>query len=401
MFGIKSLFPIFVESPDWVYLDSAATAQKPRSVIEALTNFYSKDYATVHRAIYQRSLAATEKYEATRRSAQKLIHAAYSEEIVFTRGATDSINLVALSLASSFKPGDEIIVSEIEHHSNLVPWQMLAAKTGAFLRFAPVKDDGALDLETFKVLLSKKTKLVCVAHMSNVTGVIFPIREMARLCHAFQAKILIDGAQAAAHLPVDVQDLDADFYVFSGHKCYGPTGVGILYGKKKYLEEMPPVQGGGDMVDRVDLEKSSYQNVPLKFEAGTPLIASVIALKPALDFLMELTLERISSWENQLYQSAFEALQTIPGIQIIGTSAEKGALLTFSIPDVHPLDIATFLDLKNISIRSGHLCAQTALSRFGLQTVARASFGLYNTLEDVNRFSGALKDTISQLKNCR
>lgn len=391
---MKTLFPIFDEHPGWVYLDSAATAQKPRSVIDALTNFYTKEYATVHRAIYQRSLAATEKYEATRKAAQKLINAAHPEEIVFTRGATDGINLVALSLSSSFKIGDEIIVSETEHHSNLVPWQMLAAKTGAQLRSAPVLDDGSLDLQAFRSLLSEKTKLVSLAHMSNVTGSIFPIREIARLCRAAGAKILVDGAQAVAHLPVDVQDLDVDFYVFSGHKCYGPTGVGILYGKQQWLEEMPPVQGGGDMVDRVQFEKSSYQKAPLKFEAGTPLIASVIALKPALDLLMDLELENIASWESQLYQAALEAIQNIPSLRIIGTSADKGALLTFSIDGMHPLDIATFLDLKNISIRSGHLCAQTALSRFGLQSAARASFGVYNTLDDVQRFANALSEVI-------
>ena len=314
---IRSLFPIFDEHPDWVYLDSAASAQKPRSVIDALANFYSKEYATVHRAIYQRSLAATEKYEATRKTAARLLNAALPEEIVFTRGATDGINLVAQSLGSSFKAGDEIIVSEIEHHSNLVPWQMLAAKTGLMLRIAPVLDDGSFDLEAFEKLLSEKTTLVCVTHMSNVTGSIFPIREISRLCRKVGAKILVDGAQAAAHLRVDVQDLDVDFYVFSGHKCYGPTGVGILYGKQKWLEEMPPVQGGGDMVDKVYFEKSSYQKAPLKFEAGTPLIASVIALKPALDLLMDLGLESIASWERQLYLAALEAVQKIPGIEIV------------------------------------------------------------------------------------
>lgn len=395
---IRSLFPIFDEHPDWVYLDSAASAQKPRSVIDALANFYSKEYATVHRAIYQRSLAATEKYEATRKTAARLLNAALPEEIVFTRGATDGINLVAQSLGSSFKAGDEIIVSEIEHHSNLVPWQMLAAKTGLMLRIAPVLDDGSFDLEAFEKLLSEKTTLVCVTHMSNVTGSIFPIREISRLCRKVGAKILVDGAQAAAHLRVDVQDLDVDFYVFSGHKCYGPTGVGILYGKQKWLEEMPPVQGGGDMVDKVYFEKSSYQKAPLKFEAGTPLIASVIALKPALDLLMDLGLESIASWERQLYLAALEAVQKIPGIEIVGTSIDKGAILTFSIDGTHPLDIAFFLDLKNISIRSGHLCAQTALKRFGLQCAARASFGIYNTLEDVNLFASALSDVACSLR---
>lgn len=395
---IRQLFPIFKDESDWIYLDTAATAQKPHSVIETLSRFYAKEYATVHRAIYQRSLAATESYEETRRTVQRFLNARHPQEIVFTRGTTDSINLVAQSLSSFFKEGDEILVSEMEHHSNLIPWQMLAQRTGAKIRWIRVQDDGTLDFEAFRKLLNEKTKLVCIAHMSNVTGTIYPIREMASLAHQAGAKIIVDGAQAAAHLPVDVQNLDVDFYAFSGHKCYGPTGVGILYGKLELLEEMPPVQGGGDMADQVDLVASTYQPVPLKFEAGTPLIAPVIALKPALDLLMDLGLEKISSWENKLYQMAAQLIEQIPGLRILGTAKEKGALLTFSIEGVHPLDMATLLDAKHISIRSGHLCAQTALRRFRLAGAARASFGLYNTLEEVEKFNKTLRSIVSQLQ---
>lgn len=393
----RSLFPIFETDPDWIYLDSAATAHKPKMVIDALSQLYQEEYATVHRAIYRRSLLATEKYCDTRETVRRFIHADRPEEIIFTRGTTDGINLVASSLRDSFRPGDEIIVCEIEHHSNLVPWQMLAEKTGAKILWAKVDDEGTLDLESFRVLLNKNTKLVAIAHMSNATGTIHPIREIAAWTHEVGAKILVDGAQAAAHLPIDVQHLDVDFYVFSGHKCYGPTGVGVLYGKYQWLDEMPPIQGGGDMVDQVEFHKSTYQLPPLKFEAGTPLIGPVIALKPALEWLMELGLARIAAWEHKLYSTALQAIETIPGFRMIGSSPNKGPLLTFSIEGVHPLDLATLLDIKNISIRSGHLCAQTALRRFGLTAAARASFGIYNTLEEAERFGQELHAVI---KSC-
>lgn len=395
--AIRELFPIFKKNPGFIYLDSAATTHKPDAVISELSHFYREEYATVHRAIYHKSLAATEKYNDTRRTVQRFLNAAQVEEIVFTRGTTDGINLVAASLSASFLPGDEILLSETEHHSNIVPWQMAAQRTGATIRWIPVDDRGVLDLKAFRLLLNEKTKLVAIAHVSNVTGTIHPIREIASIAQKAGAKILVDGAQAAPHLPVDVQHLGVDFYVFSGHKCYGPTGVGALYGKIKWLEEMPPVQGGGDMVDRVDFDKSTYQPPPLKFEAGTPLIAPVIALKPALDLLMQIGLDKVAAWEHELYLCAIDRLKGLSGFKIIGNAPSKGALLTFVVEGVHPLDIATLLDLKQIAIRSGHLCAQTSLRRFGLETAARASFGLYNTLEEAEKFGNVLKSSISLL----
>ena len=396
---VRALFPIFSKEPDLIYLDTAATAHKPEAVISELSRFYANEYATVHRTIYQKSLLATEKYNETRRTAQRFLNAAHFEEIIFTRGTTDAINLVASSLSHSFLPGDEILLSETEHHSNIVPWQMAGERTGAIVRWIPVDEAGVLDLSVLSSMLNERTKIVAVAHISNVTGTINPIREIADLAHKVNAKILVDGAQAAPHLPIDVQTLNVDFYTFSGHKCYGPTGVGILYGKLEHLEKMPPVQGGGDMVDRVDFHSSTYQPSPLKFEAGTPLIGPVIALKPALELLTNLGKEKIASWETKLYKCASEKLQEIPGLKIIGTAPNKGAVLTFSVDGIHPLDIATLLDLKQIAIRSGHMCAQTALRRFGLESACRASFGLYNNLEEVERFSEALKSVISVLKN--
>ncbi|MBS0624454.1 MAG: SufS family cysteine desulfurase [Verrucomicrobia bacterium] len=391
----RALFPIFAAEPDLVYLDSAATAHKPQAVIDELTRFYSAEYATVHRSIYRSSMAATEKYNETRLTAQRFLNAPHLEEIVFTRGTTEALNLVAFS--QTLRPGDEILLSETEHHSNIVPWQMAAERTGAQIRWIPVLDDGSLDLAAYKKLLNNKTRIVGIAHISNVTGAIHPIREMAALAHVYGAKIVVDGAQAAPHTPIDVQELDVDFYAFSGHKCYGPTGVGILYGKLKHLEEMPPMQGGGDMVETVGLHHSTFRAPPLKFEAGTPLIGPVIALKPALDLLLKLDRKKISNWEHQLYDRAAAALSEIPGLKILGTTPNKGALLTFTIDGIHPLDLATMLDLKQIAIRTGHLCAQTALRRFGVETAARASFGVYNTMEDVDLFVAALQSVVYSL----
>ncbi len=392
---MREAFPIFSHHPELIYLDTAATAHKPRSVIDALAHFYAAEYATVHRAIYRPSLEATERYNETRETVQRFINAREASEIVFTRGTTDAINLVAMSYAkNSLKPGDEILISVMEHHSNLVPWQMVAEQTGAKLKFIPVDERGILQWEN---TIGPKTKIVALAHVSNVTGTINPIAAIARAAHAVGAILLVDGAQAAPHMIVDVQKLGCDFYAFSGHKCYGPTGIGILYGKKELLEKMPPIQGGGDMIARVDLDRTSYAAPPLRFEAGTPLIGGVIGLKAALDFIEDIGRDKIAYHEDALLRRAAGQLAEIPGLRIIGTSPDKGPILTFQIDGVHPLDLATFLDLKNIAIRSGHLCAQPAMRAFGLEAAARASFGLYNTHEEVDRFCLAVKMAANSL----
>lgn len=387
---MRDEFPIFRKYPKWIYLDNAATAHKPQCVIDALTQFYTEDYATVHRAIYKSSLRATEQYNETRLVAARFVNAT-PEEIVFTRGTTDAINLVASSYARTFlKPGDEILISEMEHHSNIVPWQMVVKQTGATLRFIPMNEDGVLEWHGW---ITPKTKLVALAHVSNVTGTINPIAEIGLAAHAVGAKLLVDGAQAAPHMKIDVQALNCDFYAFSGHKCYGPTGVGILYGKWELLETMPPIQGGGDMIERVELGHTTYQQPPLRFEAGTPLISSVIALKSALEFI-----EKHRDHED-LLPHATKRLKEIPNLKIIGMAPHKGPILTFHIEGIHPLDLATMLDLKNIAIRSGHLCAQPLLRKFGLTAAARASFGLYNTRQEVDQFVEALAVVTGALKS--
>lgn len=385
---MRDEFPIFQKHPRLIYLDSAATAHKPRCVIDALTKFYSEDYATVHRAIYQSAIRASEQYHETRLTAARFLNAK-PEEIVFTRGTTDAINLVAQSYGRTYlKPGDEILISEMEHHSNLVPWQMVAKQTGATLRFIPIDERGVLQ---WKGWITPQTKIVSLAHVSNVTGTVNPIGEIGRAAHAVGAKLMVDGAQAAPHMKIDVQTLHCDFYAFSGHKCYGPTGVGVLYGKKELLESMPPIQGGGDMIERVDLEGTTYQAAPLRFEAGTPIIGAVIALKAALEFIEE------NRKPDLLLPYATKRLLEIPNLKIIGTAPEKGPIITFHIDGIHPLDLSTLLDLENIAIRSGHLCAQPLLRKFGLTAAARASFAIYNTIEEVDLFVEALNKQAAQL----
>lgn len=392
----KSDFPIFEEHPEWIYFDSAATAHKPASVIEALARFYKSEYATVHRAVYRPSIAATEKYHAARVAAARFLNAASPDEIVFTRGTTDAINLAALSYARSIlKPGDEIWISQMEHHSNIVPWQMAAEQTGAVLKWIPMDANGVLQWEG---LFSPRTKIVALAHMSNVTGTINPIAEIAAAAHAKGAVLLVDGAQAAASIPVDVQALGCDFYAFSGHKCYGPTGIGILYGKRELLAQMPPVQGGGDMIERVELEKTTYQKPPLRFEAGTPLIGPAIGLKEALDFIERIGRPQIAAHGQKLLALATEKLKKIPGLRVLGAAPRRGPILTFHVEGIHPLDLAMWLDLKHIAVRSGHLCAQPLLRAFGLEQAVRASFGVYNTEQEVLRFGDALEAAVRHLR---
>ncbi|MBI5272977.1 MAG: SufS family cysteine desulfurase [Chlamydiia bacterium] len=389
---MRDNFPIFSHHPELIYLDSAATTHKPQSVIDALSRFYAEDYATVHRTAYRASLRATEQYNSAREAARRFLHAAHGEEIVFTRGTTDAINLVAASYGRMhLKEGDEILISEMEHHSNIVPWQMLAQHTGAILRIIPMDEKGVL---LWEGMMSAKTCIVAIAHIANVTGTINPIAEIAKAAHAHGAVLVVDGAQGAPHAPVDVQALDCDFYAFSAHKCYGPTGIGILYGKKQLLEQMPPIQGGGDMVDQVFFEKTSYQEPPLRFEAGTPLIASAIGLKRALEWIEDIGRESISVHEGMLLQYATERLVEIPHLRILGRAPSKGPIITFHIEGVHPLDLATLLDVRHIALRSGHLCAQPLLRKFGLQTASRVSFGIYNTRDEVDQFIQVLQDVI-------
>jgi cysteine desulfurase/selenocysteine lyase len=387
---MRDEFPFLLENPNLIYLDSAATTHKPRCVIDALSRFYAEEYATVHRGVYKSAVKASSQYNETRIAAARFLNASDSEEIIFTRGTTDAINLVAQSYGRTFlKPDDEILISEMEHHSNIVPWQMLAKQTGAILKWIPMNEQGILEWES---CIGSKTKFISLAHVSNVTGTINPIAEISKEAKKVGAKFLVDGAQAAPHMKIDVQALGCDFYAFSGHKCYGPTGVGVLYGKKELLEVMPPIQGGGDMIEQVYMEKSTYQKPPLRFEAGTPLIASVIALKTALQFLGE------QKRSDPLLDYATNRLLEIKDLRILGTAPLKGPLITFYIEGVHPLDLATLLDLNQIAIRSGHLCAQPLLRKFGLNAAARVSFGLYNTKEDVDQFMRALLSVIKTLK---
>lgn len=382
-----------------IYLDSAATAQKPQVVIDAITNFYQNHYGTVHRAVYELAIHSSEMYQLARQKVKQFIGANQVEEIIFTRGTTESINMVAYSFGKAFvKPGDEILISVMEHHSNIVPWQILCEDRGAILKVIPMNERGELILEEYQKLLSPKTRLVAIAHISNSLGTLNPIKEMISLAHQSGAKVLIDGAQSVPHIKVDMQDLDADFFVFSGHKLFGPTGIGILYGKAEWLEQMPPYQGGGDMIETVLFPKSTYNTLPLKFEAGTPMIAEVIGLGAAIDYVQDIGLEPIQQWEHRLLDYATSHLEQIPHLRIIGTAADKGAIISFVVDGVHSLDIGTLLDLKGIAIRTGHHCAQPVLRHFQISSMARISFAFYNTLEEIDQFLVALQAVIQSLR---
>lgn len=381
-----------------VYLDSAATAQKPAAVIEAIKSYYQDHYGTVHRAVYQLAIHSTEKYQETRRKVRAFLNASKDEEIIFTRGTTESINLVAYSFGKAFvKPGDEILISAMEHHSNIVPWQILCEDRGAVLKVIPMNEKGELLLEEYAKLLNPRTKLVAITHVSNSLGTINPIKQIVAMAHQAGAKVLVDGAQSAPHLKVDVRDLDADFFVFSGHKMMGPTGIGILYGKSELLNQMPPYQGGGDMIEEVTFSKTTYNTLPLKFEAGTPMIAEVIGLGAAIDYLQGIGLESIQGWEHELLTYATAQLEQIRGLKIIGQASQKGGLISFVIDGMHPLDIGTFLDFKGIAIRTGHHCAQPVMRFFNVPATARASFACYNTKEEVDYLAESLQDVVRKL----
>lgn len=381
-------FPILgrtIRDKPLVYLDNAATAQKPRQVIEALDDYYRSYNSNIHRGVHTLSEVATDAYEASRKTIQRFIGAASEKEVIFVRGTTEGINLVAQSYGrSKLSAGDEIIISEMEHHSNIVPWQLLCEQTGAVLKVIPINDAGELIMDEYKNLLSDKTRIVSVVHISNALGTINPIAEITALAHAVNAIVIVDGAQAAPHTRLDVQALGCDFYTFSGHKLFGPTGIGVLYGKQSLLEAMPPYHGGGDMIKMVTFEKTLYNDLPYKFEAGTPYIAGVIGLGEAVDYVSKMGIDRISDYEHGLLQYATQASAAIHGLKLIGTAADKASILSFVVDGIHPHDLGTILDHDGIAIRTGHHCAMPVMERFGIPATARASFAFYNTIEEVD-----------------
>lgn len=374
-----------------VYLDNAATTQKPRAVVEALVNFYTRDCANVHRGVHELSQRATEAYETARRAVARFLNAA-PREIVFTRGTTEAINLVAQSFARGIlRENDEILITELEHHSNIVPWQLLAEQTRARLVVAPINDRGEILLEEFERLLGPRTRIIAVAHVSNALGTVNPVEEICRMARERGIPVLVDGAQAAPHLAVDVRALGCDFYAFSGHKLYGPTGIGVLYGRAELLECMPPYQGGGDMIHSVSFERTLYADPPYRFEAGTPHIAGAIGLSAAIEYLSKLGLEEVGRHERQLLEAAMAALGEIPGVRLVGTARHKAGVVSFVLDGIHPHDVATVLDHEGIAVRAGHHCAQPLMERLGLPATTRASFALYNTLEEVEALARAVR----------
>ena len=392
---IRQDFPALhqqVHGKPLVYLDNAATTQKPQAVIDALTAYYTRDNANIHRGVHLLSERATDAYESARRRIQRHLNAASPREIVFVRQATEAINLVAASFGrKAVGAGDEIVISAIEHHANIVPWQMLCEEKGARLKVVPVDDRGDLSLDEYAQLLGPRTRLVAITQVSNALGTITPIEEIIRLAHRENIPVLVDGAQAAPHQAVDVRALDCDFFVFSGHKTYGPTGIGVLYGKEAWLERMPPYQGGGDMIKMVTFEKTTYNDLPYKFEAGTPHIAGAIGLATALDYMTGLGLDRIAAWEHELLEYGTELLQAVPGVRLIGTARRKAAVLSFVLDGVHPHDVGTILDHEGVAVRAGHHCAMPVMDRFGVPATVRASLGLYNTPAELETLATAVR----------
>jgi cysteine desulfurase/selenocysteine lyase len=384
---IREQFPILsrkVNGHDLIYFDNGATTQKPQSVITAESNYYKNENSNVHRGVHFLSGLATDKFEATRDTIQNFINAKHSHEIIFTKGTTDSINIVASGYRSILNKGDEIIISELEHHSNIVPWQMCCEQSGATLKVIPLLDNGSLDMIAFENFISENTKLVSVSHISNTLGTINPIEEIIKKAQAVGAKVMIDGAQAAAHIPINMQNLGADFYCFSAHKLYGPTGVGVLYGKEEVLNELPPYQGGGEMIKEVSFKKTTYACLPHKFEAGTPNIAGVVAFKSAIDFINGLGLSNIAKHELELLQYATEEVLKIEGLKIYGTAENKSGIISFNINELHPYDIGMIVDKMGIAIRTGHHCTQPIMERFNIPGTARISLAVYNTKDEID-----------------
>jgi len=391
---IRKQFPILsrkVNGHDLVYFDNGATTQKPDSVIEAESNYYQNENSNVHRGVHFLSGLATDKFEETRITIQNFINAKHSHEIIFTKGTTDSINIVASGYRSLLNKGDEIIISELEHHSNIVPWQMCCEQSGATLKVIPLLDNGILDMVEFENLLSKNTKLVSISHISNTLGTINPVEKIIEKAKAVGAKVLIDGAQAASHISINMQDLDVDFYCFSAHKLYGPTGVGVLYGKEDILNELPAYQGGGEMIKEVSFKKTTYAGLPHKFEAGTPNIAGVVAFKAAINFITGLGINNIAKYEEELLQYATQEVLKIEGLKIYGTANDKSAIISFNINELHPYDIGMIIDKMGIAIRTGHHCTQPIMERFNIPGTARISLAVYNTKDEIDICIKAIK----------
>jgi cysteine desulfurase/selenocysteine lyase len=392
---IRADFPILAKSfkgKPLIYLDSTASAMKPRQVIDEESRVYEEEYANIHRGVYTLSAKATERYEQSRKIVQKFLGAKHAREIIFTRNTTESINLVASSYGRKFlKEGDEIVITGLEHHSNIVPWQFLVEEKGVVLKVVPVEEDGSISLEKYAALLTPRTKIVAAAHISNVLGTILPVAEMIKLAHEVGAKVLLDGAQAVMHQAVDVQELDVDFYAFSGHKLYGPTGIGVLYGKEELLNAMPPYQGGGDMIASVSFAKTTYAPLPAKFEAGTPAIAQASALAAAVEYVQSIGLDRIKAHEDELLAYATTRLNQLEGLRIIGTTPQKASVVSFVLDYAHPHDIAQIFDSAGVSIRAGHHCAQPLMTHFCIPATARASFGMYNTKAEIDALVDAIR----------
>ena len=381
-----------------VFLDSAASSQKPRQVVEAIDAYYARDHANVHRGVYALSQRATEAFERARVTMARYVNAADEHEVVWVRGCTEGINLVAATYGNRLGPGDEIVVSHMEHHSNIVPWQMLCERTGATLRVIPVTEAGELDLEAYRELLGERTAFVSVVHVSNALGTVNPVGEICRLAHEAGARVLVDGAQAAPHQRVDVQAIGCDFYTFSGHKMCGPTGQGVLWGRRELLDEMPPYHGGGEMIDRVSFAGTTYNAVPFKFEAGTPNIAGAIGLAAAADYLDAIGLDAIDAYEGELLAYATEAMSAVGGLRVVGTAAAKHSVLSFLVDGTHPYDIGTLLDKQGVAVRTGHHCCQPLMERFGIPGTVRASFAFYNDRDDVDRLVAATERAVSMVR---
>ncbi|MFL2859194.1 MAG: aminotransferase class V-fold PLP-dependent enzyme [Pontiellaceae bacterium] len=400
--AIRNHFPIFRRSVNDLplcYLDSGASSQQPDIVINSTSKLHKEKYSNIHRGVHTLSMESTELYESSRKKVKEYLNANSVKEIIFTSGATESINLVAQSYARPLlKKGDEILITHMEHHSNIVPWQILCDQTGSKLKVAEINDNGELDVNSFKSLISEKTRIVGITHISNALGTVNPIKELIDYSHSFNIPVLVDGAQGASHAIVDVQDLDVDFYVFSAHKLYAPTGVGVLYAKRELLEKMPPYQGGGDMILSVSFDGTTYNDLPYKFEAGTPNISGVVGLGYAIDFVTEIGMDLIIKHEEMLMNYAVEKLRMIPEVKIIGEAKNRAGLVSFIINGIHPHDIGTILDQQGIAIRAGHHCAQPVMKRFGIPATARASFGMYNTIDEIDHLEYAVKDTIRMFK---